>query len=119
MIRRMRTLLPTYLSTGLGAFDISGTPREQAERKRLQLGAKVSQSHNGIWERCQNANGAVLLSTGGMPHAGENFVAVKRSNEKEARICRHQEVRFAMRRDSVINKPAATMIAAGMSPRAA
>jgi hypothetical protein len=46
MIRRMRTLLPTYLSTGLGAFDISGTPREQAERKRLQLGDSVSQRHD-------------------------------------------------------------------------
>jgi hypothetical protein len=37
------------------------------------MGDEVSQSHNGIWDRRQNAKGAVLLSTGGMPHAAENF----------------------------------------------
>src|SRR5689334_25273591 len=36
IMRRMRTRLPTYLSTGLGAFDISVTPcgRHKAKMKR-------------------------------------------------------------------------------------
>jgi hypothetical protein len=37
----------------------------------------------GIWEGLQNANGAVLLSTGGMPHAAENFFAFAQNNETQ------------------------------------
>jgi len=44
------------------------------------------------------------------------LLKIMRRNEKEARICRRQELRFIMRRESAMNKPAATMIAAGMSP---
>src|ERR1700691_2987126 len=59
MMRRMRTRLPTYLSTGLGALvDISGTSEEQ----RI----------DGVYSRRadQNANSYVDLSTGGFPLAG-------------------------------------------------
>jgi hypothetical protein len=37
----------------------------------------------GIWKGFQNANGAVLLSTGGMPHAAENFFDFARNKETQ------------------------------------
>src|SRR5260370_38893478 len=90
MMRRMRTRLPTYLSTGLGALvDISNTPWD--------CGCRMKQNENGVClrrqyrqillgsvgEECrqfeqrtdwicsrlpkQNANCRVGLSTGGFP----------------------------------------------------
>jgi hypothetical protein len=37
----------------------------------------------GIWEGLQNANAAVLLSTGGMPHAAEIFLELARNKEMQ------------------------------------
>jgi hypothetical protein len=37
----------------------------------------------GIWEGLQNANAAMLLSTGGMPHAVENFFEFARNKETQ------------------------------------
>jgi hypothetical protein len=37
----------------------------------------------GIWEGLQNANGAVLLSTSGMPHAAEFFFESARNKETQ------------------------------------
>src|SRR6266404_1130912 len=48
MMRRMRTRLPTYLSTGLGALvDISSTPWDYALR------ARQSENENGVCPRRQ------------------------------------------------------------------
>src|ERR1700674_491197 len=83
MMRRMRTRLPTYLSTGLGALvDISSTPwiRLKARQDELSLGRQYRQILLGsVGEECrqfeqrtdwifsrlvrQNANGTVGLST--------------------------------------------------------
>jgi hypothetical protein len=58
MMRRMRTRLPTYLSTGLGALvDISETSEEQ-------------RMTGSILDVGQNANSVVDLSTGGFSLTG-------------------------------------------------
>src|SRR3979490_2848494 len=74
MMRRMRTRLPTYLSTGLGALvDISNTPWHHAGRKKqnrqILLGivgeeaGNLSNELTGSIFDCQNANCTVGLST--------------------------------------------------------
>src|SRR5579864_3332928 len=84
MIRRMRTRLPTYLSTGLGAFvAIANTPRDRWFPKQneegLCLGADTVKpcsaggTRFGLFEQCadgcsqakHNANCAAGLSTAG------------------------------------------------------
>src|SRR3981081_3494257 len=74
MMRRMRTRLPTYLSTGLGALvDISNTPWHHAGRKKqnrqILLGSVGEEAGNlsneltGSIFDCQNANCTIGLST--------------------------------------------------------
>ena len=53
----------------------------------------------------------------GMPQKiSLRLAKIKRRNEKGARICKRQEFRLIVRREIAMNKPMATMIAAGMSP---
>src|SRR5216684_3811598 len=87
MMRRMRTRLPTYLSTGLGALvDISSTPWDYAlearqrkngvcprrqNRQILLVGEEcrqIQQRTDRVWSRRarQNANCTAGLSTGGL-----------------------------------------------------
>src|ERR1700739_3084940 len=58
MIRRMRTRLPTYLSTGLGALaDISSTPWESREGTRQnENAADIGNAQRQVWREAQQRN---------------------------------------------------------------
>src|SRR5712671_5955039 len=57
MMRRMRTRLPTYLSTGLGALvDISNTPWDYAGRTRQRILPQASVPSNLARTRRQDAD---------------------------------------------------------------
>src|SRR5580692_7319778 len=116
MMRRMRTRLPTYLSTGLGVLvDISNTPWDRARtdkaggiclrrRYRQMLSGELVNTDNLSNEPTgsipgwpsQNANCTLGLSIGVFPLAG---IFIR--NKKQSAIYRRQEVRvrkFASRR---------------------
>src|SRR5882724_4649839 len=135
MMRRMRTRLPTYLSTGLGALvDIINTPwhdacRLKQKRSRTLLRRQCRQIllGNSVGNECrkfeqgpdgsalegfagQNANCTVGLSTGGFRMRATFCDHVK------TRVNKGHKVHFATRRRTTKSKATVTIMAAGMSP---
>src|SRR5665213_3487285 len=131
MMRRMRTRLPTYLSTGFGALvDISNTPRDYAgmrqnnfavclrrQCRQILLGGSVGRRTMGAMVQLN------LFSTTGTECEGQRRsvnprMSAGRDFGRSTQICTvgRQDARLATRRRITKTKPRITMIAAGMSP---
>ena len=128
MIRRMRTRLPTYLSTGLGALvDISSTPWDAGgtrQTKQQVFGEDLGSGHRQTWREGQQRNAdnltqlaecisitmarmrmSAVLSTGGLTLRRAIFAGIQNQTMNAGR----QEVRLTTRRRMTKIKAATTM----------
>src|ERR1700726_2391436 len=124
MMRRMRTRLPTYLSTGLGALvDIANTPWDHhvCGMKRNESGVCLRHRYRqiplGVSMKNQSGQFEQYIAGSFLEQSccAECEWHSRSVNWRIFRTCR-QEVRFATRRLITKIKAAATMMAAGISP---
>src|SRR5262245_19501273 len=98
MMRRMRTRLPTYLSTGLGAFDISSASKHHLWRNREEC------------LRCQHRQNPTLL----LGNIAEKFSNARRLSQRvqnEEAVCNLSTVVLRLSKDSgrLDRKPLSTV----------